>query len=74
MISIRAALTQIFALGYDDIRNSCKREAKLPKKCGIFQKNCVQEMLRIISTLEDILGNDLYFDYFSQYLYSYFYF
>ena len=70
MTSIRAALTQIFALGYDDIRNSCKREAKLPEKCGIFPKNCVQEMLRIISTLEDILGNDLYFYHLTCYLYS----
>ena len=71
MIPIRAALTQIFALGYDDIRNSCKREAKLPEKCGIFPKNCVQEMLRVITTLEDILGNDLYLNYFNNYLCSY---
>ena len=70
MTPIRAALTQIFALGYDDIRNSCKREAELPEKCGIFPQNCVQEMLRIISTLEDILGNDLYFYYLTCYLYS----
>jgi len=33
----RAALTEIFAYAYDDVKTSCKANSKLPDTCGFFK-------------------------------------
>ena len=51
-----AALTEIFTIGYEDIKTSCVKTGKLPRSCGFF-KSRRKGLLNIIRPKPTIFHN-----------------